>query len=103
MTRPEAPEPSGPPVVTANGGRVVPIHEKLVWSADDVSALTGLSRRLLERERSAGRMPSPEIRVGRRVLWRPETIRRWIEEGGRKCCRRPSIAGLSPACSPINR
>jgi hypothetical protein len=82
VTHPQAPETSGPPVVAANACRVVPIHEKLVWSADDISALTGLSRRLLERERSAGRMPPPDIRVGRRVLWRPETIRRWIGEDG---------------------
>jgi predicted DNA-binding transcriptional regulator AlpA len=61
----------------------VPIHERLTWGLDDLSALTGLSRRTLERERSAGRLPKPDLRVGKRVLWKPETIREWVEGGGR--------------------
>jgi hypothetical protein len=61
------------------------IQLKLVWDLEDIRLLTGLSRRLLERELAAGRMPKPDLRVGRRCLWRPRTIRSWlgIEEGGR--------------------
>jgi hypothetical protein len=61
----------------------VSIHDKLTWGWDDIAALTGLSRRLLERQLSSGKMPPPDLRIGRRVLWRPNTIRSWIGEGGR--------------------
>ncbi|MGP0068624.1 MAG: helix-turn-helix transcriptional regulator [Isosphaeraceae bacterium] len=61
----------------------VPIRDKLVWGWDDIAALTGLSRRLLQREVSARRMPAPDVTICRRALWRPETIRRWIEGGGK--------------------
>lgn len=59
---------------------VVPVRDKLLWSWDDVAALTGLSRRLLEREVSAGRMPAPDIRVGRRACFRAATVVAWLDE-----------------------
>jgi hypothetical protein len=68
------------PPVAALG---VPIQERLTWGIDDLSALTGLSRRTLEREKSAGRLPAPDIRVGRRPLWLKQTILGWLEKGGR--------------------
>ncbi len=61
---------------------VVPIADRLVWGLDDLSALTGASRRTFERERSAGRLPPPDKKIGKRPFWTPETIRRWIAEGG---------------------
>lgn len=57
----------------------VTIRDRLLWSWDDIAALTGLSRRLLEREVSAGRMPGPDVRVGRRACWRPATITAWLD------------------------
>jgi hypothetical protein len=57
----------------------VPVRDKLLWGWDDIAALTGLSRRLLEQQVSARRMPGPDIRVGRRALWRPATITVWLE------------------------
>jgi hypothetical protein len=57
----------------------VPVRDKLLWGWDDIAALTGLSRRLLEQQVSARRMPGPDIRVGRRALWRPATITAWLE------------------------
>lgn len=59
----------------------MPIRDKLTWDLHDISLLTGLSRRLLERELAAGRMPKCDLRVGRRCLWRPASIRAWIEGG----------------------
>jgi predicted DNA-binding transcriptional regulator AlpA len=72
---PRQDHPTAPP-------SAVSIQDKLLWGWDDIAALTGLSRRLLERQLSAGKMPRPDLRVGRRVLWRPNTIRSWI--GGEK-------------------
>jgi hypothetical protein len=39
-------------------------------------------RRLVERMRSAGKIPKPDIKIGKMPRWKPETIRRWIERGG---------------------
>jgi hypothetical protein len=58
--------------------------EPLAYRIDEVAAALSLSRRVLERERSAGRFPAPDLNVGRMPLWKPETIRTWIERGGRR-------------------
>jgi hypothetical protein len=58
----------------------VPVRDKLLWGWSDIVALTGLSRRLLEREVSAGRMPGPDVKISRRrALFRPATITAWLE------------------------
>ena len=57
--------------------------ERLTYRFNDLPIALGVSRRTLERERSAGRFPKPDPTVGRMPLWRPETIREWIERGGR--------------------
>jgi predicted DNA-binding transcriptional regulator AlpA len=57
---------------------------RLALRMADLTRLTGLSRRLIERERSAGRFPQPDRVVGRCPLWRPETISAWLSlESGR--------------------
>jgi predicted DNA-binding transcriptional regulator AlpA len=57
--------------------------ERLLLRLDEVAAALGVSRRAIERLRSAGRFPRPDLRIGRMPLWTPETIRRWVERGGR--------------------
>ena len=57
--------------------------ERLTYRLADLAKALGISRRALERERSAGRLPRPDLSIGRMPLWRVETIRRWIERGGR--------------------
>ena len=78
---PDAADP--PPKATAAepDRHAVPLTDRLVWGLADLADLTGLSRRTLERERSAGRLPPPDKRVGKRPLWLPSTIRRWLEGG----------------------
>jgi hypothetical protein len=53
----------------------------------DVCKLRRESRRTAERERSAGLWPSPDFFVGtgtrKSPRWRAETVRRWIEGGGK--------------------
>ena len=83
---PDAGEPSPAP---QSARPTVPLRDRLTWGIDDLSALTGLSRRTLERERSAGRFPKPDLYVGKRPMWRPETIRRWIEAGSEYGGRSP--------------
>jgi hypothetical protein len=55
---------------------------RLTLRLDEVAAALGISRRALERERAAGRFPSPDLVIGKMPLWKPETIRLWIAKGG---------------------
>lgn len=57
--------------------------ERLAFRLDELAQALGISRRSIERERAAGRFPKPDLHIGRMPLWRPETIRRWVEGGGR--------------------
>jgi len=52
-------------------------------SIDDLAALLSCSRRLVERMRSAGKVPKPDINVGKMPRWKAATIRAWIERGGK--------------------
>jgi predicted DNA-binding transcriptional regulator AlpA len=58
--------------------------ERLTLRLDDVATTLGVSRRAIERERSAGRFPRPDLTIGRMPLWRVVTIREWLENGGHR-------------------
>jgi hypothetical protein len=60
-----------------------PRVEPMAYRLDELAAGLGVSRRVLERERAAGRLPKPDLYIGRMPLYRPETIRAWLERGGR--------------------
>ena len=60
-----------------------PSAERLALRLEEIARSLGISRRAVERERSAGRFPRPDLTIGRMPLWRPETIRRWIEGGSK--------------------
>jgi predicted DNA-binding transcriptional regulator AlpA len=60
-----------------------PSVERLALRIDEVADSLGMSRRAIERERSAGRFPAADLHVGKAPLWRVETIRDWLENGGR--------------------
>jgi predicted DNA-binding transcriptional regulator AlpA len=55
---------------------------RLALRLDEVAKSLGVSRRAIERARSAGRFPAPDCRIGKCPLWSPETIRRWVARGG---------------------
>lgn len=56
--------------------------ERMTWRLSDIAKALGVSRRTIERERTAGRFPAPDLHVGKAPLWQPQTIRRWVEGGG---------------------
>jgi predicted DNA-binding transcriptional regulator AlpA len=56
-----------------------PPVERLALRIDEVSDALGMSRRAIERERSAGRFPTPDLHIGKAPLWRPATIRGWLD------------------------
>ena len=49
----------------------------------------GISTRTLERLLSGGRFPAPDLRIGRATLWRPATVRVWIDAEADRQRRRP--------------
>jgi hypothetical protein len=57
--------------------------DRITFRLDELAESLGVSRRIIERERAAGRWPRPDLHIGKMSLWKPETIRRWIEGGGR--------------------
>ncbi len=61
-----------------------PAPVRLTYRLAELAKSFGISRRTLERERSAGRFPRPDLTIGKAPLWKPETIRRWIDGGGHR-------------------
>ncbi len=71
------------PLPEAMPGRTLPAGIEPMLGIDDLAALLSCSRRLVERMRSAGKVPRPDIKIGKMTLWKAATIRAWIERGGR--------------------
>lgn len=60
-----------------------PLPIPTLLSLSDVARVLNVNRRAVERLRSAGRLPRPDLTVGRHLRWRPETITNWVKRGGR--------------------
>jgi len=70
------------PPSEAQPARTLPAGIERMLGIDDLAVLLSCSRRVVERMRSAGKVPRPDIKIGKMPRWKPETIRRWIESGG---------------------
>jgi hypothetical protein len=57
--------------------------ERLAYRLDELANVLGVSRRLLERERSAGRLLKPDVKIGRVPLWRVQSVKDWLARGGK--------------------
>lgn len=79
MTRPHRSEAATSPPETPPAGEV----SRLTFRLDELAAAFGVCRRSIERARSAGRFPRPDLHIGKMPLWKPETVRAWVEGGGR--------------------
>jgi predicted DNA-binding transcriptional regulator AlpA len=55
--------------------------ERLTYRIDDIGTAIGVSRRTVEGLRSSGRLPRPDITIGRMPLWLRETIHAWLAQG----------------------
>lgn len=85
--RPPRPAVAPPPEAPA----AAPSHEKTspgppsdsLWGIDDVARYLAVSRRGVERLRSAGRLPKAAVQIGRLPRWKPDAIREWVSRGGR--------------------
>jgi predicted DNA-binding transcriptional regulator AlpA len=52
-------------------------------SVADLARVLNGSRRTIERLRAAGKLPRPDLHIGTMPRWKAETIRCWIEGGGK--------------------
>jgi hypothetical protein len=50
---------------------------------DDWSVLFGCSRREVERLRAAGKLPPPDLKVGKSPKWLPASVRKFLEKQAR--------------------
>jgi predicted DNA-binding transcriptional regulator AlpA len=50
----------------------------LAYRGDELVKLLGVSRRAIDRERSAGTFPPPDRVLGRMPLWSRATITAWL-------------------------
>ena len=60
-----------PEAPAAKPGRTLPASIEPMLHIDDLAALLSCSRRLVERMRSAGKVPKPDIHVGKCPRWKP--------------------------------
>ncbi|WP_422932201.1 helix-turn-helix transcriptional regulator [Singulisphaera sp. PoT] len=51
-----------------------------LFSVDALAKLLVTTRRSIDRMRSSGRLPEPDLYVGKMPRWRASTIDRWIGE-----------------------
>ncbi len=76
-------EDENAPRPTPHAPRPLPAGIEPMLHIDDLAELLSCSRRCVERMRSAGKVPKPDIHVGRCPRWKPATIRAWIDGGGK--------------------
>jgi hypothetical protein len=50
-----------------------------LMSQDDIARVLNAGLRTVERMRASGKLPKPDLFVGKMPRWRPETIRAWID------------------------
>jgi excisionase family DNA binding protein len=77
MTARAAQSPDAEPI-RAHRPRLADALEPLV-TIEDWCDLLRCGRRTIERMRSAGRLPRPDLHVGRLPRWRADTAREWLE------------------------
>jgi predicted DNA-binding transcriptional regulator AlpA len=59
----------------------IPLGQRFALRLEELAEAFGVSRRTIQRERAAGRFPKPDLIMGKMPLWKPETIRQWVDGG----------------------
>jgi hypothetical protein len=65
----------------ATGGLAASVRP-LVYRKAVIVGMLGICGRTFERLVSAGKFPPPDAYAGKAPLWRPETLERWLDQGG---------------------
>ena len=56
--------------------------EKLLYDRAEVLAMLGIGNTALKRWIAGGRFPKPDVMLGSKAAWKPETVRKWVDAGG---------------------
>ena len=70
-------------LLTTKDRSVLPVDMERLFGMDELATFLSCSRRQVERMRSAGKVPPPDMHVGRMPRWKPAAIRAWIDRGGK--------------------
>ncbi len=73
------PESATPPEARPDPSNLSAAGIEPMLSIDDLAAALACDRRTVERLKSAGKLPPPDLKVGRMPRWKPDTFRRWID------------------------
>lgn len=60
-----------------------PAAPRLAFRLEELAEALGVGRRVIQRERAAGRFPEPDRHLGRVPLWSVDSIRAWLARKGR--------------------
>jgi predicted DNA-binding transcriptional regulator AlpA len=52
--------------------------ERVAYRIAEISAMTGINRRTLDRMKQSGKMPKPDLDLGKIALWKRTTIEKWL-------------------------
>ena len=67
--------------ITTTQAPAIPIQPLV--TKDDLEAILRVDKRTIDRMRSSGKLPKPDVMISRFPRWRVETIRGWLERGGK--------------------
>jgi predicted DNA-binding transcriptional regulator AlpA len=76
LHRKAADRPAAPRLTLANA--IDPL-----LSIAELAAILNVSRRAVERMRSSGRFPRPDLMIGKMPRWKAATVRSWIDASGK--------------------
>lgn len=61
-----------------NSGTAATTPTTPLWTLDDVATYLSVCRRTTERMLATGKLPKPDVRLGKLMRWKPETIFAWL-------------------------
>jgi predicted DNA-binding transcriptional regulator AlpA len=70
-----------------------------LWTVDDVAAFLAISPRSVWRLANEGQIPTPDLRMGRIVRWKPKTIESWLDQKARQANVRSLPTRWQMACA----
>ncbi|GAC1343695.1 MAG: hypothetical protein NVSMB14_07780 [Isosphaeraceae bacterium] len=74
---------NGDTIATASPSKKRPTVERLAYRLDEIAQMLGVSRRTLQRERSAGKFPKSDVRICSTLLWSRSSLDAYVKQGGR--------------------
>ena len=79
MIHPYEPEPTTLPEPRPDRSNLAAAGIEPMLSIDDLAAALACDRRTVERMKSAGKLPPPDMKVGKMPRWKPATFRQWVD------------------------